>query len=92
MVDWDLGFMDEVVWISTQKGPSCIPRPFVVDLDSGEVLWSKAPDTRRSAASVTKVLASLVLAEKDVDLDAVVCTDHRIRTGIAGAVTRVGIW
>jgi D-alanyl-D-alanine carboxypeptidase len=31
------------------------------------------------------------LAEKEVDLDNTVCTDHRIRTGIAGASTRVSV-
>ena len=30
----------------------------IVDLDSGEILYEKAADTRRSAASVTKVLAA----------------------------------
>lgn len=90
--DWDLDFMREGQPEKYVKGPRLHSKSaFIVDLDSGEVLWSKAPDTRRAAASVTKVLASLTLAEQDVDLDSVVCTDHRIRTGIAGAGTRVGV-
>ena len=90
--EWDLDFMNEGRSNKYAKGPRLHSKSaFVVDLDSGEVLWSKAPDTRRVAASITKVLASLTLAEKDVDLDDVVCTDHRIRTGMAGAGTRVSI-
>ena len=90
--EWDLAFMDEGNPVAYSHGPKLHSRSaIIVDLDSGEILYEKAADTRRSAASVTKVLASLVLADKGVDLDAEVCTDHRIRTGISGAVTRVKV-
>ncbi len=91
---WDLSFLDEGNFVKHKydHGLKLHSRSaFIVDLDSGEILFEKAADTRRPSASVTKVLASLTLANKDVDLDAVVCTDHRIRTGINGAVTRVAI-
>ncbi len=91
---WDLSFLDEGNFVKHKynHGLKLHSRSaFIVDLDSGEILFEKAADARRPSASVTKVLASLTLANKDVDLDAVVCTDHRIRTGISGAVTRVAI-
>ena len=90
--DWDMNFLNEGNPIKHHRGPKLHSRSaIIVDLDSGEILYEKAADTRRSAASVTKVLASLTLADKSVDLDAEVCTDSRIRTGISGAVTRVKV-
>jgi len=89
---WDMTFLDEGNRVKYDRGPKLHSRSaIIVDLDSGEILYEKAADTRRSAASVTKVLASLTLADKGVDLDAEVCTDSRIRTGISGAVTRVKV-
>ena len=90
--EWDMAFLDEGNPVTHSRGPKLHSRSaIIVDLDSGEILYEKAADTRRPAASVTKVLASLTLADKGVDLDAEVCTDHRIRTGISGAVTRVKV-
>lgn len=90
--DWDMSFLNEGNPIKHHRGPKLHSRSaIIVDLDSGEILYEKAADTRRSAASVTKVLASLTLADKGADLDAEVCTDSRIRTGISGAVTRVKV-
>lgn len=90
--EWDMTFLDEGNPVTHSRGPKLHSRSaIIVDLDSGEILYEKSADTRRPAASVTKVLASLTLANKDVDLDAEVCTDHRIRTGISGAVTRVKV-
>lgn len=91
---WDLDFLNEgnPVKHASNHGLKLHSRTaFIVDLDSGEILYEKAADARRPAASVTKVLASLTLANKNVDLNREVCTDHRIRTGISGAVTRVAI-
>ena len=91
-LDWDMSFLNEGNPVKYDRGPKLHSRSaIIVDLDSGEILYEKAADTRRSAASVTKVLASLTLAGKNVDLDAEVCTDSRIRTGISGAVTRVKV-
>ena len=74
--------MDEGNPVKYDRGPKLDSRSaIIVDLDSGEILYEKVADTRRPAASVTKVLASLTLADKGVDLDAEVCTDSRIRTG-----------
>lgn len=90
--DWDLTFLDEGQPVKYSTGLKLHSRTaFIVDLDSGEILYEKAADARRPSASVTKVLASLTLANKDVNLDREVCTDHRIRTGINGAVTRVAV-
>ncbi len=90
--DWDMTFLDEGQPVKYSTGLKLHSRTaFIVDLDSGEILYEKAADARRPSASVTKVLASLTLANKDVDLDREICTDHRIRTGINGAVTRVAI-
>ena len=90
--EWDMAFLAEGNPVTHSRGPKLHSRSAIsVDLDSGEILYEKAADTRRPAASVTKVLASLTLADKGVDLDAEVCTDHRIRTGISGAVTRVKV-
>lgn len=90
--EWDMSFLDEGNPVRYDRGPKLHSRSaIIVDLDSGEILYEKAADTRRGAASVTKVLASLTLANKDLDLDAEVCTDSRIRTGISGAVTRVKV-
>lgn len=91
---WDLEFLDEgnAIKHASNHGLKLHSRTaFIVDLDSGEILYEKAADARRPSASVTKVLASLTLANKNVDLNREVCTDHRIRTGISGAVTRVSI-
>ena len=91
---WGLDFLNEgkPVKHASNHGLKLHSRTaFIVDLDSGEILYEKAADARRPAASVTKVLASLTLANKNVDLNREVCTDHRIRTGISGAVTRVAI-
>ena len=40
----------------------------VVDLKTGEILFSKDPDTVRPIASISKLMASLVLVEKGLDL------------------------
>jgi len=91
---WNLDFLDEgnpVKHASNHRLKLHSRTAFIVDLDSGEILYEKAADARRPSASVTKVLASLTLANKNVDLNREVCTDHRIRTGISGAVTRVSI-
>ena len=88
----DLDFMGEGQPVKYMDGPKLHARSaIIVDLDSGEILWEKAADTRRPAASVTKVLAALTLGNKDVDLDREVCVDQRIRTGMNGAVTRVAV-
>lgn len=41
----------------------------VVDLDSGEVLYQRKADEARAIASISKVMAALVLLDKGLDLD-----------------------
>lgn len=41
----------------------------VADLDRGEVLWARDPDSPRSIASVTKLFSALALASTGQDLD-----------------------
>lgn len=62
---------------------------FVYDLDSGEVLMAKAPDTRRPVASLTKVVTALTLGAESPDLDAELCMDGSSRPGWPGAVSRI---
>ena len=46
----------------------------LADLDRGEVLWARDPDTARGVASVTKLVSGLTLfALGDLDLDRRVC-------------------
>ena len=72
------------------KGPKIKSRTaFIVDLDSGEVLWQKSPDTRRAVASLTKVISSLTLSWQDPDLETEVCLDHTLHSGFPGARTRL---
>ena len=46
------------------------PAALVADLKTGEILWSRDADQPRSVASLSKLLAALVLLENDLDLDA----------------------
>ncbi len=45
------------------------PAAIVADLDRGEVLWARDPDTPRAVASLTKMVSSLAMASLDPDLD-----------------------
>jgi D-alanyl-D-alanine carboxypeptidase len=49
------------------------PSALVVDLDRGEVLWARDPDSPRTVASITKLFAALALASTSPDLDARHC-------------------
>ena len=62
---------------------------FVYDIDSGRVLLSKAGDTRRPVASLTKVVSALTLGAESPDMDAVLCMDGSSRPGWPGAVSRI---
>ena len=88
--DWSLDFLAEGNTSKYQHGPKLHAKSaFIVDIDSGEILWQKAPDSRRPAASLTKVLSSFTLATSSVSLDTSVCVDYTIRTGVSGAHTRI---
>jgi serine-type D-Ala-D-Ala endopeptidase (penicillin-binding protein 7) len=45
------------------------PAALVADLKTGEILWSREADQPRSVASLSKLMAALVLLENDLDLD-----------------------
>ena len=45
------------------------PAALVADLKTGEVLWSKDADQPRAVASLSKLMAALVLLENHLDLD-----------------------
>lgn len=88
--DWSLDFLAEGNTSKYQYGPKLHAKSaFIVDIDSGEILWQKAPDSRRPAASLTKVLSSFTLATSPVGLDTSVCVDYTIRIGVSGAHTRL---
>lgn len=59
----------------TRSGPKVrASSAIVADLDSGEVLWAKDPDSPRSIASLTKLVSSLaVTSAPTADLDREVC-------------------
>jgi len=61
---------------------------FVYDVDSGEVLLSRAADDRRPVASLTKVVAGLTLVSELPDLESEICLDQSTRPSWPGAVTR----
>ena len=70
------------------KGPRIFSRSaFVVDIDSGEVLWEKNPDARRTVASLTKVLSSVALASLDLNLEEQTCLDVSMKPSLSGANT-----
>ena len=62
---------------------------FVYDLDTGEVLMSKAADERRPVASLTKVMSGLTLASEKPNLDNTICVDGSMRPSWPGAVTKL---
>jgi D-alanyl-D-alanine endopeptidase (penicillin-binding protein 7) len=61
-----------------------------LDLDTNEVLWARKPDTVQQIASISKLLAALVVLEKGIDLDGKQTlseTDERVARG--GAKSRL---
>jgi serine-type D-Ala-D-Ala endopeptidase (penicillin-binding protein 7) len=72
-----------------EQGPKIYSRSaFVVDIDSGEVLWEKNADARRAVASLSKLVSSLTLPSLDVDLDTQVCLDRTMEPNFSGANTK----
>jgi D-alanyl-D-alanine endopeptidase (penicillin-binding protein 7) len=60
-----------------RRGPQVRASSAVIaDLESGEVLWAKDPDSPRSIASLTKLVSSLTLMSTGADLDQQVCVTH----------------
>ena len=49
------------------------PSALVVDLDRGEVLWARDPDSPRTIASVTKLFSALALVSTSPDLESRHC-------------------
>lgn len=54
------------------------PSAVLMDFDTGEILYSKDPDTKRYPASTTKILTALLLAENTEPGDKVVCRNPYI--------------
>jgi D-alanyl-D-alanine endopeptidase (penicillin-binding protein 7) len=71
----DLWVLDDLDKAPTERwGPYVKARSGIVaDLDKGEVLWARDPDSPRSIASLTKLVSSLALVAADADLDREVC-------------------
>jgi D-alanyl-D-alanine endopeptidase (penicillin-binding protein 7) len=66
----------------------------VVDLSSGEELYSKNPDEVRPIASISKLMAVLVVLDRKLDLDGVTTMiegDRRIASGGARSRLPVGL-
>lgn len=62
----------------------------VIDLDTEEVLWARQADVVRPIASVSKLLAAIVVLEKGIDLDAKqTMSDVDERVGRRGAHSRL---
>lgn len=62
----------------------------VIDLDTDEVLWARQADVVRPIASVSKLLAAIVVLEKGIDLDAKqTMSDVDERVGRRGAHSRL---
>lgn len=67
----ELLVLDDLDRAPTERwGPLVKARSAIVaDLDKGEVLWARDPDSPRSVASLTKLVSSLALASTEPDLD-----------------------
>lgn len=62
----------------------------VIDLDTDEVLWARQADVVRPIASISKLLAAIVVLEKGIDLDAKqTMSDVDERVGRRGAHSRL---
>lgn len=62
---------------------------FMFDVDSGEVLFSQAADTRFPVASLTKLLTGLALVAEQPDLDRTICLDQGQMPSWPGATSRL---
>lgn len=70
-------------------GPRLRARAAIVaDLDTGEVLFARDPDSARSIASLTKLVSSLALASVAPDLDTTLCVTPEIWPSRPGALSR----
>lgn len=73
-----LSVLPEMEGEAQRRGPTLRSRSvFLYDLDSGEVLVSRAADDRRPVASLTKLVSSLAMASEAPDLDEIHCIDSR---------------
>ncbi|MEQ1565710.1 MAG: serine hydrolase [Myxococcota bacterium] len=80
--EWFPDDADQALWVvddlgadpTFRKGPKVRASSAVVaDLDRGEILWGKDPDSPRSIASLTKLVSALTLMSTGADLDRSVC-------------------
>lgn len=69
---WVLESFDER--IAPMRGPTVrASSAILADLDNGQILWAKDPDSQRSIASVTKLVSSLALVASEANLERQVC-------------------
>ncbi|MSP72237.1 MAG: D-alanyl-D-alanine carboxypeptidase [Myxococcales bacterium] len=62
----------------------------VIDLDSDEILWARQPDALRPIASISKLMASLVVLDSAMDIEAVTTmTETDVRVARGGAKSRL---
>ncbi len=62
---WDLSSPQISLLVETEKWPALTAKSAIVeDVDSGEVLFSKAPHERLAPASLTKLMTAAVVLEK----------------------------
>jgi serine-type D-Ala-D-Ala endopeptidase (penicillin-binding protein 7) len=62
---------------------------FVWDVDAGRPLYARAPDERRSIASLTKAVSALAMAAEEPDLDQEQCIDQRFWPNRNGARSKL---
>jgi len=71
------------------EGPRTRSRSVIIaDLDRGEVLYAKRPDTLQPVASLTKLVSSLAMASTEPDLDQELCVTPRQWPSRPGARSR----
>lgn len=87
----------EALWVLPQLdgaplhdwGPRVMAHAAIVaDLDSGEILWARDPDTPRGIASVTKLFSSLALVSAEPDLEREICVGYEQWPSRPGARSR----
>jgi serine-type D-Ala-D-Ala endopeptidase (penicillin-binding protein 7) len=68
------------------KGPRVYSKSAIIaDLDRGEVLWTRAPDERRSVASLTKMVAALSAKSLHTNFGKSVCVSPEQWPSMRGA-------
>lgn len=84
-----LAVLPELLSTGGAQGPRLYARSaYLFDVESGEVLVSRAADTIRPVASLTKLVSALAMSTESPDLDQVQCVDQRFYPTRSGATSR----